>query len=57
MIPTPEQIRQLEAEIERIGNYQCGHCGYYCTGKTVFCTKRRSYEEAVEQLYKKLKEG
>lgn len=20
-------------------NSQCPHCGYYCTGKTIFCTK------------------
>ena len=22
----------------------CPHCGYYCTGKTVFCTKRHEYD-------------
>ena len=35
-------VRDITAWLElnsKVFEEQCPHCGYYCTGKTVFCTK------------------
>ena len=35
------KIKELLIKIDKELDEQCPNCGYYCTGKTIFCTKGR----------------
>lgn len=42
------KIKKLWKGLLKTFDEQCPNCGYYCTGKTIWCTKYRDFHDPVK---------